>query len=148
MLNWDLMIDSNVKGLLYVTRSVLPWLRKSQTPHLIYMSSIAGKQTYENGVVYCASKNAVEAISEGLRLELAEDYIKVTNIAPGEVETNFSEIRFKGDIERAKQVYLGFEPLQSPDIADLVRYVISVPNRVCIADVTILLRDKFLLAKS
>jgi NADP-dependent 3-hydroxy acid dehydrogenase YdfG len=136
--NWDLMMDGNVKGLLYVTRAVLPFMEPHQNGHIINISSIAGKQTYENGVVYCASKKAVEAISEGLRLELTSKHIKVTNIAPGAVETNFSEVRFKGDTDRAKKVYEGFEPLKSEDIADLVWYVLSAPKHVCIADVTIL----------
>jgi NADP-dependent 3-hydroxy acid dehydrogenase YdfG len=136
--NWDLMMDGNVKGLLYVTRAVLTFMEPHQNGHIINISSIAGKQTYENGVVYCASKKAVEAISEGLRLELTSKHIKVTNIAPGAVETNFSEVRFKGDADRAKKVYEGFEPLKSEDIADLVWYVLSAPKHVCIADVTIL----------
>jgi NADP-dependent 3-hydroxy acid dehydrogenase YdfG len=132
------MMDGNVKGLLFVTRAVLPFMEPHQNGHIINISSIAGKQTYENGVVYCASKKAVEAISEGLRLELTSKLIKVTNIAPGAVETNFSEVRFKGDTDRAKKVYEGFKPLKSEDIADLVWYVLSAPKHVCIADVTIL----------
>jgi NADP-dependent 3-hydroxy acid dehydrogenase YdfG len=136
--NWDLMMDGNVKGLLFVTRAVLPFMEPHQNGHIINISSIAGKQTYENGVVYCASKKAVEAISEGLRLELTSKKIKVTNLAPGAVETNFSEVRFKGDLEKAKKVYEGFEPLKAEDIADLVWYVLSAPKHVCIADVTIL----------
>jgi NADP-dependent 3-hydroxy acid dehydrogenase YdfG len=138
MENWDMMMDGNVKGLLYVTQAVLPFMERHEKGHIINISSIAGKQTYENGVVYCASKKAVEAISEGLRLELTSKKIKVTNLAPGAVETNFSEVRFKGDSEKAKKVYEGFEPLKAEDIADLVWYVLSAPKHVCIADVTIL----------
>ena len=138
MENWDMMMDGNVKGLLFVTQAVLPFMERHEKGHIINISSIAGKQTYENGVVYCASKKAVEAISEGLRLELTSKKIKVTNLAPGAVETNFSEVRFKGDLEKAKKVYEGFEPLKAEDIADLVWYVLSAPKHVCVADVTIL----------
>jgi NADP-dependent 3-hydroxy acid dehydrogenase YdfG len=105
--------------------------------HVINISSVAGKQTYANGTVYCATKKAVEAISEGIRLDHTKDGIKVTNIAPGAVETEFSEVRFKGDKERAKKVYEGFEPLTATDIADAIAYAVSVPDHVTIADMTI-----------
>jgi NADP-dependent 3-hydroxy acid dehydrogenase YdfG len=103
--------------------------------HIINISSVAGKNTYANGAVYCASKSAVESISEGMRLDLTEYGIKVTNIAPGAVHTEFSEVRFKGDKERARKVYEGFEPLLPDDIADMVAYIVNAPDRVTIGDV-------------
>ena len=129
------MIDSNVKGLLYVSRVVIPQMVERKKGHIVNISSVAGKQTYMNGAVYCASKSAVEFISEGMRKDLTEYGIKISNIAPGAVETEFSEIRFKGDKERAKKVYQGFEPLLPEDIADMIVYVIHAPERVTIADV-------------
>lgn len=135
--DWDAMIDGNVKGLLYVSRTIIPQMIERKTGHIINLSSIAGKQTYQNGTVYCASKKAVEAISQGMRLDLTEHGIKITNIAPGAVETEFSEVRFKGDKEKAKKVYEGFDPLLAEDIADLIFYAINAPTRVTIADVTI-----------
>lgn len=135
--DWDAMIDGNVQGLLYVSKQVIPTMVSRKTGHIVNLSSIAGKQTYANGTVYCASKKAVEAISEGMRLDLTQHGIKVTNVAPGAVETEFSEVRFKGDAERAKQVYAGFEPLLAQDIADAIYYAVSVPDRVCISDMTI-----------
>jgi len=135
--DWDAMIDGNVKGLLYVSKAVIPNMVKREMGHIINISSIAGKQTYENGAVYCASKKGVEAISEGMRLDLTKYGIKVTNIAPGAVATEFSEVRFKGDIEKAKKVYEGYDPLLAEDIADLIFYALNVPRRVTIADVTI-----------
>jgi NADP-dependent 3-hydroxy acid dehydrogenase YdfG len=103
--DWNTMIDANIKGLLYVSRAIIPNMVHRKKGHIINLSSIAGKQTYQNGNIYCASKKAVEAISEGMRLDLTEYGIKITNIAPGTVETSFSEVRFKGDVEKAKQVY-------------------------------------------
>lgn len=135
--DYDAMIDSNVKGLLYVSKAVLPKMVAQKSGHVINISSVAGKQTYANGTVYCATKKAVEAISEGMRLDLTQHGIKVTNIAPGAVETEFSEVRFKGDKDRAKKVYEGFEPLLAKDIADAISYAVSVPDHVTIADMTI-----------
>jgi len=135
--DWDAMIDGNVKGLLYVSKAVMPQMVERKTGHIINISSVAGKQTYANGAVYCASKKSVEAISEGMRLDLTKYGIKVTNIAPGAVETEFSEVRFKGDKERAKMVYTGYEALQPEDIADVIYYALTVPDRVTIADLTI-----------
>lgn len=135
--HWDAMMDGNVKGLLYVSRKIMPLMVKRKTGHIVNISSVAGKQTYENGAVYCASKKAVEALSEGMRLDLTRHGIKVTNIAPGAVETEFSEVRFKGDNQRASKVYQGYEALQAEDIADLIHYAIGRPDRVTIADVTI-----------
>ncbi|AWV97220.1 SDR family NAD(P)-dependent oxidoreductase [Arcticibacterium luteifluviistationis] len=135
--DWDAMMDSNVTGLLYVTKAVLPGMVERGSGHVVNLSSVAGKQTYANGAVYCATKKAVEAISEGIRLDHTQDGIKVTNIAPGAVETEFSEVRFKGDKEKAKSVYAGFEPLVAEDIADAIAYAVSVPDHVTIADMTI-----------
>ncbi len=105
--DWDAMIDGNVKGLLYVSKSIMPFMIANKDGHIINLSSIAGKITYANGAVYCASKKAVEAISEGMRLDLTQYGIKITNIAPGAVETEFSKVRFKGDDEKASKVYEG-----------------------------------------
>jgi NADP-dependent 3-hydroxy acid dehydrogenase YdfG len=135
--DWDAMIDGNVKGLLYVSRAIIPQMVERGKGHIVNLSSVAGKQTYANGAVYCASKKAVEAISEGMRLDLTQHGIKITNIAPGAVETEFSEVRFKGDKEKAQKVYEGYEPLLPEDVADLIFYAINAPNRVTIADVTI-----------
>jgi NADP-dependent 3-hydroxy acid dehydrogenase YdfG len=136
--DWDAMIDGNVKGLLYVSKAVIPLMLEQGSGHIVNISSIAGKQTYANGAVYCASKAAVEVLSEGMRLELTQHGIKITNVAPGAVETEFSLVRFKGDEERAEKVYEGFDPLQAGDIADAILYAVNVPKRVTIADLTIL----------
>ncbi|HEX9958446.1 MAG TPA: SDR family NAD(P)-dependent oxidoreductase [Fibrella sp.] len=136
--DWDAMIDGNVQGLLYVSKAVIPGMVIRQRGHVVNMSSIAGKQTYANGAIYCASKAAVEAISTGMRLDLTQHGIKVTNIAPGAVETDFSTVRFKGDTARAAQVYAGFDALQAADIADTIVYALSAPAHVTIADITIL----------
>jgi NADP-dependent 3-hydroxy acid dehydrogenase YdfG len=136
--DWDAMIDGNVKGLLYVSKAVIPLLLERGKGHIVNISSIAGKQTYANGAVYCASKAAVEVLSEGMRLELTQHGIKVTNVAPGAVETEFSLVRFKGDESRAEKVYQGFDPLQASDIADAIFYAVNAPDRVTIADITIL----------
>jgi NADP-dependent 3-hydroxy acid dehydrogenase YdfG len=136
--DWDAMIDGNVKGLLYVSKAVIPLMLERGSGHIVNISSIAGKQTYVNGAVYCASKAAVEVLSEGMRLELTQHGIKVTNVAPGAVETEFSLVRFKGDESRAEKVYEGFDPLQAGDIADAILYAVNAPGRVTIADITIL----------
>ena len=136
--DWDLMIDGNVQGLLYVSKAVIPGMVARQRGHIVNLSSIAGKQTYANGAVYCASKAAVEALSTGMRLDLTQHGIKVTNIAPGAVETEFSTVRFKGDTDRAAKVYEGFQPLTAADIADTIVYAVTAPAHVTIADLTIL----------
>lgn len=133
----EAMIDINVKGLIYVTKAVLPYMLKQNGGHIVNLSSIAGKETYANGTVYCASKAAVESISKGLRLDLLHSGIKVTNIAPGAVETEFSVVRFKGDEQRASKVYEGYEPLIAQDIAQAIAYAVNQPEYVQIADVTI-----------
>ncbi|MFN4146982.1 MAG: SDR family NAD(P)-dependent oxidoreductase [Runella sp.] len=135
--DWDAMIDGNIQGLLYVSKVVIEAMVARGKGHIINLSSVAGKQTYANGAVYCASKKAVEAISEGMRLDLTQYGIKVTNIAPGAVETEFSLVRFKGDEARAAKVYEGFEPLKAEDIADVIVYAVNAPPHVTIADVTI-----------
>ncbi|MXO32654.1 SDR family NAD(P)-dependent oxidoreductase [Apibacter sp. B2912] len=135
--DFDSMIDSNVKGLLYVSKAVVPILVANKRGHIINISSIAGKETYPKGMVYCATKHAVEAISKGMRMDLLTQGIKVTNIAPGAVETEFSLVRFKGDQKRADSVYQGFEPLVAEDIADAIYYAVSRPDHVQIADMTI-----------
>jgi NADP-dependent 3-hydroxy acid dehydrogenase YdfG len=135
--DWDAMIDGNVKGLLYVSKAVMPLMVARQSGHIVNLSSVAGKYTYPNGAVYCASKSAVEAISEGMRHDLTQHGIKITNIAPGAVETDFSLVRFKGDAERAKKVYAGFEPIQPEDVADAILYAVNTPARVTIADIVL-----------
>ena len=136
--DWDAMLDSNVKGLLYVTKAITPGMVARGSGHIVNMSSIAGKQTYANGGVYCASKAAVEALSTSMRLDLTQHGIRVTNIAPGAVHTPFSTVRFHGDADRAAKVYAGFEPLLAEDIADAVLYAVNVPPHVTIADMTLL----------
>lgn len=138
ILDLEMMIDTNVKGLLYVSEAIIPLMIEQQKGHIINISSIAGKQTYSKGTVYCASKAAVESISEGMRLDLLPHGIKITNIAPGAVETNFSSIRFKGDNQKAQQVYTGYEPLKAEDIANSIHFVATQPEHVQIADMTIL----------
>lgn len=135
--DWDMMMDANVKGLLYVSRAIMPIMVERKTGHIINLSSVAGKYTYQNGAVYCATKRAVEAISEGMRLDLTQHGIKITNIAPGAVETSFSLVRFKGDEERAAKVYQGFEPIQPQDVADAILYAVNAPANVCIADMVL-----------
>lgn len=135
--DWDAMIDGNVKGILYVSKLIIPGMEQRKSGHIVNISSVAARQTYVNGVVYCASKRAVDVISEGLRLELTEFGIKVTNIQPGLVETDFSKVRFKGDEGRAKSVYTGYKALEAKDIADAISYCVNTPSHVAISDLTI-----------
>ena len=135
--DWDAMMDGNVKGLLYVSQPIIKLMKANNSGHIVNISSVAARQTYANGTVYCASKKAVDVISEGMRLELTEFGIKVTNVQPGAVETDFSKVRFKGDEERAATVYAGYEPLIAEDIADAISYCVNVPNRVSIAEICI-----------
>ena len=135
--DWNAMMDGNVKGLLYVSQPIIKLMKEKQNGQIINISSVAARQTYANGVVYCASKKAVDVISEGMRLELTEFGIRVTNIQPGAVETDFSKVRFKGDSERASTVYAGYEPLLPEDIADTIAYCINAPERVSIAEIAI-----------
>lgn len=135
--DWDRMIDTNVKGLLYVTRAVSPGMVERGSGHIINIASIAGKDVYENGAVYCASKHAVDALSRGMRIDLLKHGIKVTNIAPGMAETEFSLVRFKGDGEKASAVYSNIEPLTADDIAEVIFYCANTPDHVCISDLVI-----------
>jgi NADP-dependent 3-hydroxy acid dehydrogenase YdfG len=136
--DWNRMLDTNVKGLLYMSHAVIPLLKKHPYSHLINISSIAGKEVYAGGNVYCASKHAVDALSKALRIDLLPHQIKVSNIAPGAAETEFSLVRFKGDAQTAASVYDGFAALQAIDIAQTVAFIVSRPAHVSIADVTIM----------
>ncbi|MGF7038128.1 SDR family oxidoreductase [Mucilaginibacter lappiensis] len=136
--DWDTMIDTNVKGLLYVSRVVSNWMIDNGHGHIVNLGSIAGKEVYANGNVYCATKHAVDALNKGMRIDLLPHSIKVTAVHPGAVETEFSEVRFKGDKERAKKVYEGFEPLAALDIAETIWFVASRPAHVNINDLVIM----------
>jgi NADP-dependent 3-hydroxy acid dehydrogenase YdfG len=136
--DWNRMLDTNIKGLLYMSHAVIPLLKKHPYSHLINISSIAGKEVYAGGNVYCASKHAVDALSKALRIDLLPHQIKVSNIAPGAAETEFSLVRFKGDAQTAASVYDGFAALQAIDIAQTVAFIVSRPAHVSIADVTIM----------
>jgi NADP-dependent 3-hydroxy acid dehydrogenase YdfG len=136
--DWDRMIDTNIKGLLYVTKAVVPYLKENKKGHIFNIGSIAGKEVYPGGNVYCASKHAVDALSKAMRMDLVEYSIKVTNIAPGAADTEFSLVRFKGDEETAKSVYQGFQPLVAQDIAETIYFVANRPQHVTINDLTIM----------
>lgn len=136
--DWDAMIDINVKGLLYVSRSVLPLMLHHRKGHIVNVGSIAGKEVYPNGNVYSASKFAVDAITQGMRIDLVQEGIRVSEVNPGLVETEFSEVRFKGDKERAASVYNGLEALQAQDIAELIAFIVTRPAHVNIAEVLVL----------
>ncbi len=135
--DWDRMVDTNVKGLLYVTREVAPLMVARNKGHIFNISSIAGKDVYENGNVYCATKSAVEALSKAMRIDLLRHSIRVTNIAPGMAETEFSIVRFKGDKEKADAVYKGVKALSAEDIAGVIYFCATLPEHVCINDLTI-----------
>ena len=136
--DWDAMMDINVKGLLYVSKAIIPKMTARKQGHIINIGSIAGKEVYPNGNVYCASKHAVDAINQGMRMDLNQYGIRVGAINPGLVATEFSEVRFKGDTERADNVYKGYEPLQAADIADIITFVVTRPYHVNIADLMVL----------
>ena len=136
--DWDAMIDINVKGLLYLTKTLLPYLINSDSAHIVNIGSIAGKEVYPNGNVYCASKHAVDALNKGMRMDLNEYGIRVSAINPGLVQTEFSEVRFKGDKERADNVYKGYQPLKPEDIADIIHFTITRPAHVNLGDITVL----------
>jgi NADP-dependent 3-hydroxy acid dehydrogenase YdfG len=135
--DYDKMIDTNVKGLLYMTKLVVPGMIEQQSGHIINISSIAGIEVYPNGSVYCASKHAVNAITKGLRLDLVKHGIKVSSVSPGMAETEFSVIRYHGDEEKAKAVYAGLVPLNAEDIADTVEFIVTRPAHVSINDIQI-----------
>lgn len=137
MNDWETILNTNVHGLLYVSRAVLPFMLEQKKGHIINMGSVAGKEVYEKGNVYCASKYAVDAITKAMRIDLLKNNIKVTGIHPGAVETEFSLVRFKGDGKTAESAYTGLTPLTAEDIADTVFYCASLPAHVCINDLVI-----------
>ncbi|MCC5944607.1 MAG: SDR family NAD(P)-dependent oxidoreductase [Bernardetiaceae bacterium] len=136
--DWEAMIDTNVKGLLYVSRAVIPNMVKRKAGHVVNLGSIAGTESYAQGNVYCASKHAVAALSEAMRIDLHAHGIRVSEVKPGLVETEFSLVRFKGDADLAAKTYEGYEPLQAQDIAELIYFIVTRPARVNIADALIL----------
>ena len=136
--DWETMIDTNIKGLLYMTRLIVPGMIARQQGHIINIGSVAGDAAYAGGAVYCATKAAVKILSDGLRIDLAQTPVHVTNLKPGLVETNFSQVRFHGDAERAAKVYQGIQPLSGDDIADVALYAAQAPAHVQIAEVLIL----------
>ncbi|CAN5192419.1 SDR family NAD(P)-dependent oxidoreductase [soil metagenome] len=135
--DWDTMMQTNVNGLLYVSKALLPLLISNRRAHILNVGSVAGKEIYEKGNVYCASKFAVDAISKSMRIDLLRHKIKVTAIHPGAVKTEFAQVRFKGDMETAEKTYTGFKPLSPDDVADAIFYCTSVPENVCINDLVI-----------
>jgi 3-hydroxy acid dehydrogenase / malonic semialdehyde reductase len=135
--DWDTMLNTNVHGLVYMSRAILPMMIQKQQGHIINIGSTAGKEVYEKGNMYCATKHAVDAISKAMRIDLLRHHIKVTAIHPGAAETEFSQVRFKGDTEKAAAVYDGFTPLQPADIADTAFYCACLPAHVCINDLVI-----------
>lgn len=136
--DWEAMIDTNLKGLLYVTKTVVPTMMQQRSGHIINVSSLAGREVYPQGNVYCASKHAVTALSKGLRMDLLPYRIKVTNISPGLAETEFSLVRFKGDADKASQVYAGYEPLHPEDIADVIFFAATRPPHMNLEEITLL----------
>lgn len=136
--DWEQMIDTNVKGLLYISRAVSAEMVKRKQGHIINISSIAGKETYPSGNVYCATKHAVESLTKGMRLDLLQHGIKVSSVAPGAVDTEFSLVRFKGDKKRAEKVYEGFTPLYAKDIAETIFFVVTRPAHVNIDDILVM----------
>lgn len=135
--DWDTMIDTNLKGLLYVTKAVLPYMINRNQGHIINLGSVAAKDIYENGNVYCASKAAVDALSHGMRIDLLKHKIKVTAIHPGAAKTEFASVRFKGDEEKAAQTYKGFQPLTAEEVADIIYYCAALPAHICINDLVV-----------
>ncbi len=136
--DWETMIDTNIKGLLYISRLVMPVMKERKSGHIINLSSIAGKEVYERGNVYCATKHAVEALTKAMRIDLLPYNIKVSSVSPGMVETEFSIVRFKGDEQKAKNVYKGLQPLTAEDIADVIEFIITRPPHVNINDVLVM----------
>ncbi|MBL0883069.1 MAG: SDR family NAD(P)-dependent oxidoreductase [Chitinophagaceae bacterium] len=135
--DWDTMMDTNVKGLMYVTKAILPFMISRKKGHIINMGSTAGKEVYKDGNAYCASKHAVDAISKAMRIDLLPHHIKVTTIHPGAAETEFSLVRFKGDASKADAVYDGYQALQAKDIANITYYTATLPEHVCINDLVV-----------
>ena len=135
--NWERMIDTNVKGLLYVTRAILPNMVKRKSGHIVNIGSTAGREAYPGGNVYCATKHAVDAISKSMRIDLVSKNIKVSQVRPGLAQTEFSVVRFHGDQQKADNVYAGLTPLAAQDIADAVHYIVTRPAHVCINDLEV-----------
>jgi NADP-dependent 3-hydroxy acid dehydrogenase YdfG len=135
--DWETMLNTNVKGLLYMSKAILPYFIKNKKGHIINIGSTAGKEVYQNGNVYCASKHAVDAISKAQRIDLLPHSIKVTAIHPGAAETEFSIVRFKGDENKAKPIYEGYQPLKAEDLAEIVYYCANLPPHVCINDLVV-----------
>lgn len=135
--DWDTMMDTNVKGLMYVTKAIIPFMISRKKGHIINIGSTAGKEVYKDGNAYCASKHAVDAISKAMRIDLLPYHIKVTTIHPGAAETEFSIVRFKGDASKADAVYNGYQALQAEDIANITYYTASLPEHVCINDLVV-----------
>lgn len=137
MNDWEVMIDTNLKGLLYVTRAILPFMKERKTGHIINIGSTAGVEVYKDGNVYCATKHAVDAISKAMRIDLLPDGIKVTVVHPGAAETQFSVVRFKGNEQKAAAVYEGYQPLQAEDVAGIIFYAANLPDHVCINELVV-----------
>ncbi|MBN9298990.1 MAG: SDR family NAD(P)-dependent oxidoreductase [Filimonas sp.] len=149
--DWDTMIDTNVKGLLYASKAIIPFMKKNKRGHIINIGSTAGKEVYPNGNVYCATKHAVDAISKSQRIDLLPHQIKVTAIHPGAADTEFSSVRFKGNEDKAKAVYEGYEPLHAEDVANIAFYCATLPAHVCINDLVVTCTaqaNSFILHKS
>ncbi|MCW8898629.1 MAG: SDR family NAD(P)-dependent oxidoreductase [Flavobacteriales bacterium] len=135
--DWEKMIDTNVKGLLYLSKAIMPIMIANKSGHIINIGSTAGKEVYLNGNVYCATKHAVDAISKSMRIDLLQHGIKVTQICPGAAETEFSEVRFHGDKEKAKNIYKGYQPMTAEDIASLIYFAATLPPHLCINDLVV-----------
>jgi 3-hydroxy acid dehydrogenase/malonic semialdehyde reductase len=135
--DWDVMIDTNVKGLLYVSKAIIPYMIKHNTGHIINLGSVAGKEVYKDGNVYCATKSAVDALTRAQRIDLLPYGIKATAVQPGAADTEFAVVRFKGDEQKAQAVYKGYEPLHANDIADIIYYCSTLPKHVCINDLVV-----------
>jgi len=135
--DWETMIDTNIKGLLYVSRAIMPLMIAKGKGHIVNIGSVAGKEAYPNGNVYCATKHAVDALSKSMRIDLLPHGIKVTAVHPGAAETEFSLVRFKGDTEKASHVYKGYEPLHAEDVAEVIYFAVSRPPHVCLNEVIV-----------
>lgn len=135
--DWEKMIDTNIKGLLYVSKAIVPLMVKQKSGHIINIGSTAGKETYEKGNVYCATKHAVDALSKSMRIDLLGTGIKVTQVCPGAAETEFSEVRLHGDVKAAKNVYNGYDPMTAEDVASIIYYTTTLPKNLCINDLVV-----------
>ena len=135
--DWEKMIDTNIKGLLYVSKAIIPLMLSQKSGHIINIGSTAGKEVYEKGNVYCATKHAIDALSKSMRIDLLGKGIKVSQICPGAAETEFSEVRLHGDIAKAKEVYRGYEPMSAKDVASIIYYVTTLPKNLCINDLVV-----------